>query len=305
MRKNWGVRMDINNKCELFKIDDYDFVTLTRMNHISEIQYLQKQNTMANTLKLNSDEYLVLDTGEIKEYKKNENRSENINSLLKTMKKLRYLINNNFTGSNRELFITLTYKENMTDLKRLYNDFSKFIKRLRYKYKEIELDYINVVEPQERGAWHCHVLLKSNNTVPLYISNGDLASLWGHGFVRVNRLENIDNIGAYVTSYLTDIIVSDDAPLSDEIVEKEITLKDNNSTKVTKKIKKNGRLVLYPSGTNFYRKSKGIKFPERYKFLYKDIKKGQLGKLTYEKNIEFKNDNFENMIRYEYYNRKR
>lgn len=297
--------MDSKDKCELFKIDDYDFVTLTRMNHISEIQYLQKQNTMANTLKLSSDEYLVLDTGEIKEYKKNENRSENINSLLKTMKKLRYLINNNFTGSNRELFITLTYQENMTDLKRLYNDFSKFIKRLRYKYKHLELDYINVVEPQERGAWHCHVLLRANNGVSLYISNEDLARLWGHGFVRVNRLENIDNIGAYVTSYLTDIIVSDDVPLSDEIVEKEITLKDNKSTKVTKKIKKNGRLVLYPSGTNFYRKSKGIKFPERYKFLYKDIKKGQLGKLTYEKNIEFKNDNFENMIRYEYYNRKR
>lgn len=297
--------MDINNKCELFKIDDYDFVTLTRMNHISEVQYLEKQNIMANTLKLNSDEYLVLGTGEIKEYKKNENRSENINSLLKTMKKLRYLINNNFIGSNRELFITLTYKENMTDLKRLYSDFSKFIKRLRYKYKEFELDYINVVEPQERGAWHCHVLLKSNNIAPLYISNRDLASLWGHGFVRVNRLENVDNIGAYVTSYLTDIIVSDDAPLSDEIVEKEITLNNNDSTKVTKKIKKNGRLVLYPSGTNFYRKSKGIKFPERYKILYKDIKKGQLGKLTYEKNIEFKNDNFENMIRYEYYNRKR
>ena len=63
------------------------------------------------------------------------------------------MINNNFTGKPNELFVTLTYAKNMTDTKRLYTDMNKFIKRLKYKYKESsDIDYLAVVEPQGRGA---------------------------------------------------------------------------------------------------------------------------------------------------------
>lgn len=293
--------MENNNDSKLFKIGENDFVTLTEMGHLTEIQYLEKQNTKANILKLNSDEYVVLKTGEVKEFEKSENRSDNLNSLRKTFKKLRYLINNNFSGSCSELFLTLTYKENITDTKRIYKDFSLFMKRLRYKYKS--LSYLAIIEPQQRGAWHFHVLLRDDEKKPLFIPNKEVAEIWRLGFVRVTKLQNVDNIGAYLCSYLTDIIVEDTTPLADDVVEKEIL--DINGQRKIKKIKKNGRLVLYPPGVNYYRKSKNIIFPERKKVIYKSIKKSQLGKLTYEKNILLKNDEFENIIRYEYYNRKR
>lgn len=293
--------MENNNDSELIKIGKYDFVTLTRTNHITEIQYMEKKNYKAHIKKIDADSYCVLKTGEIKEFNKSENRSDNLNSLRKTFKKLRYLINNNFVGSRRELFITLTYAENVTDTKRIYKDFSLFIKRVRYKYGS--LSYLAVIEPQERGAWHFHVLLKNDEEKDLFIPNADVRELWGHGFVKVVRLTDIDNIGAYLCAYLTDIIVDDDVPLGDDVVEREIL--DINGERKKKKIKKNGRLALYPPGVNYFRKSKNIVYPERIDMIYSDIEKSQLGKLTYEKNIHINNDGFENSIRYEYYNRKR
>ena len=73
-----------------FSIDNRSYVTLTMMNDIFEIQYMEKSNFTNNIQKLDADRYVVLETGEIKEFDKSENRSENKNSLNQTMKKLRY-----------------------------------------------------------------------------------------------------------------------------------------------------------------------------------------------------------------------
>ena len=61
----------------------------------------------------------------------------------------------NFTGGKNELAFTITYEDNMNDNKALYINFKNFMKRLKYKYPNVE--YIMVVEPQERGTWHCHI----------------------------------------------------------------------------------------------------------------------------------------------------
>ena len=47
-----------------------DVVTVTRMGHITEIQYMQKMNRSATIKKLSKDEYCDLATGEIKEFKR-------------------------------------------------------------------------------------------------------------------------------------------------------------------------------------------------------------------------------------------
>ena len=234
-------------------IKPVDLVTVTRMNHIVEIQYMEKRNVKNHIKKLDKDRYIELSTGEIKEFNHIENRSESFNSLRQTFKKLRYLINNNFTGKGNELHVTLTYAENMTDTNRLYDDFRKFMQRLKYKYKDISsIDYISVIEPQGRGAWHCHVLLRFNDMDRVYIENSVLAGLWGHGFVTIKSLKDVDNIGAYLSAYLADIELDDENVI--HAVLNDLSIKEVDG----KKYIKGGRLHMYPPGMNLYRKSKGI-----------------------------------------------
>lgn len=48
------------------------------------------------------------------------------------------------------------------------------------------------------GAVHYHCLLN----IP-YIPHKELQNLWGHGFVFINAIEHVDNIGAYILKYMT------------------------------------------------------------------------------------------------------
>jgi len=278
------------------------------MNHLVEVQHMEKMNRTNHIQKLDKERYLNLKTGEIGEFKKGEVRSDSLNSLRQTFKKLRYLINNNYVGAGHELFITLTYKENMTDNKRLYSDFDKFMKRFRYQYSKKfgSIDYMTVVEPQERGAWHHHLLVRFNDMVgsKVYIPNNDVAALWGHGFTNMHSLNGVDNIGAYLSAYLADVELTDDnvGIAFDENVEVVSKVVDGQE----KKFIKGGRLHLYPSGMNLYRKSKGIQMPVREEMKYGDIKK-VVGseKPHYVKTLVVEQDDFKNTITYEQYNTKR
>ena len=266
-------------------------VRVTLMNNIIEVQYLERMCRQAPVLKLSKDKYMVMigeNSGEIKEYSHTENRSQGYASIKNTFKKMRYLINNNFVGGDNELFITLTYAENMKDTKRLYKDFEKFIKRMKYKYdkENITFDYFSVVEPQGRGAWHVHALFRFDCD-KIYIQNKELRELWGQGFVNVHRIKNVDNIGAYLTAYLADYEIQEDSngTISDPQIlevlqhaniyeEKEV---EENGEKKKKKFIKGGRLYMYPSGMNIFRKSKGITYPERIDTHYtEELKKNVL-----------------------------
>lgn len=280
-------------------------VTVTQMNHLTEIQYMEKMNRAVAIKKLNKDEYVNLATGEIKEYQHIENRSESYNSLRQTFKKIRYLINNNFTGKPNELFVTLTYAENMTDTNRLYADIKKFMMKLRYKYNDVsDIDYLSVIEPQGRGAWHIHMLLRFNALSSVFVPSHELAELWGHGFIKIERIQNVDNIGAYLSAYLADVELTSDNIYNAVTEDREIVEKEVDG--VRKQFVKGGRLHMYPSGMNLYRKSKGITFPERKKMTYKNAKKivGS-GQPHYSKKYEIESDEFSNTIAFEQYNSKR
>lgn len=286
-------------------IQDNDLVTVTVMNHLTEIQYLKKNSYKSYIRKIDKDNYLVLETGEIRQFEHIENRSDSYNSLRQTFKKLRYLINNNFVGRSNELFITLTYADNMTDTKKLYSDLDKFNKKMKYRYKnETSLDYLHVVEPQKRGAWHIHSLIRFNDLEKIFIPNAELAKIWGHGFVRIESVKNVDNIGAYLSAYLADVELTDDtfriAVKEDlKVVEKEINGE-------TKRFIKGGRLHMYPAGINIYRKSKGIEAPERVRTSYKKAKKiAGSAQPHYTKTYEIETDDFTNTIHFEQYNSKR
>lgn len=281
------------------------------MNSIVEVMHLKKESLggLNNVIKLNKNEYMIRNTGEVKEYVKSENRGQNIAGLKKTFKKIRDLINNNFAGAANELHITLTYAENMQDPKKLYKDFDKFIKRFKYRYK-YDIDYISVVEPQGRGAWHCHLLLRFNGLDKIYISNKDIASIWGNGFTHTDSLAGIDNIGAYLSAYLGDVEMTGET-IRDMYRNGHTRLKVKEVEKegLTKKYIKGGRLHYYPPGMNIYRKSKGIKFPSEEYMKFSDVKKivGSAGP-TFSKTVVIQDgltNRVLNEITYQSYNLKR
>lgn len=283
-------------------------VKVTTMKHIVEVQHMEKVNTEAHIRKLNADEYVDLKTGEIKTFERTENRSQGANSLRKTFNRLRELINTNFEGLPNELFVTLTYRgELQTNVPKIvYEDFKNFMKRLKYKFKDTTtIDYINVLEPHATGNFHMHVLIRFNDVRNIYIPNAEFAEIWGNGFVTIQSLKNVDNIGAYVSAYLADIEVPEENAKRLEghpdLIEKEV-----NGQK--KKFMKGARLVFYPTGVNIYRKSKGIESAEKEKMSYKTAQK-KLGAATpnFKYGVELIDDeiNFRNTLIKEQYNLKR
>lgn len=279
-------------------------VKLTTMNHISEIQFLSNRNNEQRIQKLNADQYLNLSTGEVHEFKHTENRSEGLDSLRKTFGALRSLINTNFTGASNELFITLTYRGELQtdDPKRVYDDFRKFMQRLKYKYRDTStIDYINVLEPHKSGNFHMHVLMKFNELSSVYIKNEDLSNVWRNGYVSVQSISKVDNVGAYVSAYLTDIEAPPGA--QGEMVEEKTTFDGEK-----KKILKGGRLHFYPTGTRIYRSSKGIKKPEIEEMTYRQARK-KIGADTpisvYGVQLRDDEKHFNNTIIKEQYNTKR
>lgn len=232
-----------------------------------ELRYLKHRNTQATIQKLDADHFVVLATGEIKKFgHETKSRIDNLGNLKKSFNELRYRVHRNFSGARSELWVTLTYKENMKDAKRLSDDFRDFIKRMnRFMFgrnAKMGLDYIMVPEPQGRGAWHAHILMKRKDGQNFFIENGELAKIWGHGFVTVRRISESTNVANYLVSYLGDLPLNEaqnlEIPFDDEAV-KEVQVEGQS-----KKFVKGARLFLYPKGMQYFRASAGILKPEKY-----------------------------------------
>lgn len=305
----------IQKKSEVQPIDDAQKVKMVNMGHIIEIMAMEHlpDGDCFGVTKIDKDRYMINDTGEVLEYQHTENRTENVDNLRRTFKQLRYLINYNFHGSDNELAFTITYGRDkkdyntLRDPETLYKDFELFMKRLRYKYKDI--DYINVVEPQGDGVWHCHILLRFNDLKKAYIPNKEVAELWGQGFVTVKAIrKDVDNIGAYLSAYLGDIELTDKNLVDaykhgDKLIIKEVEVEGK-----IKKFIKGGRLHYYPTGMRIYRKSQGIKHPPVDWLHFEEVKKivGS-GTPHYSRTIDILDENDEqlNSITYYQYNLKR
>ena len=272
-------------KIEGFEIPSSSDVKLVICGNIFKVTYTNIiSHNLENYKKISKDEVLNMKTGEIIKCEKSETRKDNIVSLKRTITRLRDLINCNFLGADNELFITLTYAENMTDYKRLYKDFDVFYKKLKYRFKDTEFCYISTIEPQKRGAWHVHLLLKALNKDYLFIDNSLIAELWGHGFTKTKRIDEVDNVGAYLCSYLTDL------------------LEDDGKGK-----KKGARLHMYPTGINIYRCSRNCKRPEEAKTVYKelaDLNSFKTYEVSYEVHDKEKN-RVCNIVKKEFYNLRR
>ena len=292
---------------EEYIIGSNEIVTVTQMNHIVEIQYMEKMNTQSNIKKINKDEYVDLKTGEIKEFNHFETRKDSYNSLRQTFKKLKYLVNNNFDGKKNELWVTFTYRgaEQTNDMKKVSRDYDNFRGRLERRFKKTTtVDMLKILEPHASGNWHLHVLMRFNDVKSIYIHASEMAELWSHGFATVKSLKQVDNIGAYISAYLSDLELTDQTfPVALQ-EDREIAVKEVDGQE--KKFIKGGRLHLYPPGANIYSKSKGILYPERKKTTYKKAKKIVGSVKPHFKTTKYiEKEDFENAITYEQYNLKR
>lgn len=267
--------------------------------------YSEKRSQGGYIAKLDKDTYTDKRTGEIKEFRHIENRSQDLDNVAKSLKRLRDILNANITDVSKCRWVTLTYAENMTDPQKLRYDAEHCIKRLREKYGSFE--YITAAEPQGRGAWHLHCVFIFPDKAP-YMANETVAQAWKKGFVTVKSLDSVDNVGAYLTAYLGDMELDDiqgtDIPESAKGI-KEITYKDSNGDIQTKRYIKGARLCMYPPKFNIYRKSKGIKNPEVNVVPYQQAKeKVCSAKQTFQKTVALEDidKGYHNVLQYEYYN---
>jgi len=284
-------------------------VKVTEMGNVIEVQYMSHRNTKQTIQMLPGGlEYMELATGEIKQCQIHSSREEQKKSLYRTFKNARGLINANVIDVKNVRWITLTYGENMIDTNRLYDDFEKFHKRFKTycKSKDISCpEYIAMMEPQGRGAWHCHLLYIWDKIAP-YIANKTLKEIWQQGFVKIKKLDNVDNVGAYLTAYLGDMELQDCADQGFDVIGE--TCKTVEIEGKSKSFIKGARLYLYPAKFNMIRSSRGVKRPtEEMMSQIEAEKKVSSAKPTYEKTIKLidESTNFECLINTVQYNKLR
>lgn len=130
------------------------------------------------------------ETGELVPKKLNSRARSNI----RARNNLRRLALANF--NNKSKFLTLTYAEHMNDITESNKLFKAFIRGLRKI--QPDLKYIAVIEFTKAGRIHYHVLCNLK-----YVRAKTLEEMWGQGFIKINRIDHVDNIGAYVIKYMT------------------------------------------------------------------------------------------------------
>lgn len=108
----------------------------------------------------------------------------------------------NCTFDRGSKFITFTFRDgildDVTDVREANVFWNSFIKRMRRRYGSFE--WAVVVEFQDsngRGAVHYHMIAN----LP-YIPQDELESIWEAGYVWINEIDHVDNVGAYVVKYM-------------------------------------------------------------------------------------------------------
>lgn len=263
--------------------------------------------------KFDSETFLNLLTGEVLPIEHAGSRADSKTSVKQSLRNLRDLLNTNITNPENCRWLTLTYRENMKDTKRLYDDTRKFHMRMRYYLKQNCLpryEYIECAEPQARGSWHTHlVIMFPIEKKSSYIPNGIIERVWGYGFTKIRKLTSVDNVGCYLTAYLSDMELSDamqKGAVKGDL--KAATVTDEQGRKIRKAIVKGARLNLYPTGFRLFRTSRRIKRPEVIECTEAEAMK-EIGDapLTFERTIKIMDDNGQgfNVINYRQFNKAR
>lgn len=222
------------NRCEYSHlIESDDDVIRTNLGKYSRITYISNPNKKFSIKKLTKNEYIDLKSGELKQY--NLNKPTSRSSVNRKLKKYEDIVLLNFQGGASELFITLTCRNNVTDISLIKEYYNNFLKNLKRDYKDV--DYIALFEQTEQECWHIHLFIKNNKHKRLYIPHNDLLRYWKQGAVYVMSNRNV------------------------------FQALGHSKTKRNERLE---RFTLFPKGERIYHKSKGIKIPTKEKMKFKD-----------------------------------
>ena len=129
-------------------------------------------------------------------------KQENLQrSIKRSKRKIFELVNTNYL-EGKSSFLTITFKENLTDYDLAMNYWKRFKQKVEYNFK-IKLQYCGVVEFQERGAIHFHICLFNVG----YMEQEKLYNMWNSivpGGINIKGIKDnqCDNVGAYMTYYM-------------------------------------------------------------------------------------------------------
>lgn len=122
-------------------------------------------------------------------------------SNVRAQNQVKRLANSNFNHNSK--FITLTFDPKryvVTEVDEGKKLFRQFARRLQewQRGKGKELKYVAVIEFHKSGRVHFHMLCNLH-----YINQNKLTEIWGYGFTKINRIDHVDNVGAYLSKYMT------------------------------------------------------------------------------------------------------
>lgn len=227
------------------QINDNDLINYVKINNDLRIVKNSYHNTVARMQKLDSNTGLNLETGEVIEFKRSQNRSQRMCDFKRSLSTLRDIIKLNVVELEKCFFITLTYEDNISDREVLKKDFNNFIRKFRRRFGNCE--YINAIEYQNRGALHCHLIVIFDEIPTFTITNDDIIKCWKHGSVNIGPVTSAEADAKYLTNFLFEY--------KEEKEDLDYIFKN-------KKQRKSERVCYYPSHSRLFNCSQGIKRPE-------------------------------------------
>lgn len=173
------------------------FLELYKYEKIQKRGFTRKKKRKPNDEQLKTDDVVEEETEREKAVKHFFKRRD---SVARTRSQIKRMINSNPDLSK---FYTLTFKENILDVKKANKYFTKFMMKMNYHYGVFK--YISVIEFQTKrgkknhddGAVHYHFLCN----LP-FLKAKKIRKLWGHGRIKIQQVDGITNLGAYVCKYL-------------------------------------------------------------------------------------------------------
>lgn len=136
-----------------------------------------------------------------KNFERNEGYSDISVCVASTKRIVRNIIHNQ--SFERTSFLTLTFKDDkFSNYSLAVYEFTNFIRRLNYyiyRTKKASLKYLAVPELQKRGVWHFHIVLFDVPFIPV----NTIQEIWGLGFCKINKVNDINHLSNYVLKYIT------------------------------------------------------------------------------------------------------